>query len=107
MAMAGKELSRKANPGSGLGRSVKFESVILNGVAQPARGPRQWASQMDPFVAEADGNSSHATHSPPFLSATTAEPCEYVEPGTDRMPRGGPEAEPTGNTAILMGEVTP
>src|ERR1051326_2916415 len=106
MARAGKELSRKANPGSGLGRSLKFESLTWKALAHPADGPRQWASQIDP-LPPAGGNSSQATHRPPCLSVTIADPCEYCERGTDSTARGGPEVDRSGKTAILIGEVTP
>src|SRR5437773_9049590 len=105
--MAGKESSRKPKPGSGLGRSWNPFGLILRGFPQPPWRPFQWASQIEPTVASAEGYSSHAIQKPPAPSAARADPWEYVEFGTSRMAPGGTEAGPAGNTATLIGEVTP
>src|SRR5256714_13217804 len=58
------------------------------------------------MVAVALGYSSQAIQNPPAPSPWIDEPCEYVEPGTDRIVVGATDAEPCGKTATLIGDGT-
>src|SRR5438309_6733712 len=61
---------------------------------------------IEPTVASALGYSSQVIQNPPRPSGAIAEPCEYVDPGTDRI-RTVAGVGPALVTATLIGEVTP
>src|SRR2546423_12501365 len=58
------------------------------------------------MVDDGVGYSSHAIQKPPVPSPWIDEPCEFVEPGTDRIVVGATELAPCGKTATLIGEGT-
>src|SRR5438128_8791770 len=58
------------------------------------------------MVAVALGYSSQASQNPPVPSPWIDDPCEYVEPGTERIVVGGTELAPCGKTATLIGDGT-
>src|SRR6266446_6894102 len=62
---------------------------------------------IEPTVASELGYSSHVIQNPPWPSGVMAEPCEYVDPGTERIFFGATDLAPPGKIATLIGEVTP
>src|SRR5919201_406271 len=58
------------------------------------------------MVDDGVGYSSQAIRKPPEPSPWIDEPCEFVEPGTDRIVVGATEPGPCGKIATLIGEGT-